>query len=373
MLHRAIVSSLSKWLVGEADGGAVLAALANFQISDDIDEEKSYLLHAHVACLLDGRDLGHIDDDAYRAFLDPIRDNLSSAGLIDSDELPTGALIRAEIMWNLFCDAVQQAADTMHPCGRPVALADTRDSSADYCRRDLVTIGPLEYQSGLAARGAMDLGRRHLMKLSKADILRKSGNRKAIAPVIECCNHALAKGMVAPSEFLKASPAAITWITPVKDAAARLLSRADAYGLVKRDITALRNLLGLWAENGKSKRPLAAFFLTCPTGLAAPNVFTAKGYERFRHRPASAGTVDANSGLTYNMDRTNAALDPGACEIVADEVTMPQIRRMEAGGRPARFMFGRKGELVSHRLYSEEVHGGRPIKTILADLEASVP
>lgn len=351
----------------------MLAALANYKIVDDVDEEKSYLLHAHVACLLDGRDLGHIDDDAYRAFLDPMRENLSSVGLIDANELPTGVLIRAEVMWNLFCDAVQRAADTMHPCGRPVALADTRDSSTDYCRRDLVTIGPLEYQAGLAARGAADLGRRHLTKLSTADILRKSGNRKAIAPIVECCNHALAKGMVTPSQFLKANSAAITWITPVKDTAAKLLSRTDSYGLAKKDITALRNLLGLWAENGKSKRPLAAFFLTCPTGLAAPNVFTAKGYERFRHRPATASMVDTNSGLTYNMDRTSAALDPGACEIVADEVAMPQIRRMEAGGRPARFMFGRKSELASHRTYSEEVHGGRPIDAILADLEVSVP
>ncbi len=175
-----------------------------------------------------------------------MRNNLLAATLIDDDDQPTGARLRAEPMWLLFSDAVTQAAETVHPCGRRVALADTRDSNSQYSGVELMTIGRLEFTAELARRGAAELGYTPLQKVSRADIVRNSGNRAALALIVECCNYALANGLINESEPFKVDLQAITWITPVEDMAAMLVARADAFGLTKKDITSLRNLLGLW-------------------------------------------------------------------------------------------------------------------------------
>jgi hypothetical protein len=354
-------------------GVDLLAIFGDFEVVDQQDQEDALLLTAHLASLLDGLEAGHIDGFSFDEFKKQLRVIFEASGLIDSTGSPTGTRLRAEVLWGLLRDAMTITADCAHPKGRRISLSDTRASNADFCGRELLTVGAIEYQGEMVRRGAASLGLSKLKKVTRPEIARKAYHRKALAEVVDCCNHALSNGLMSTGTYLKRSASDITWVTPVESRVATLVSRPDPLGLTRDDLTELRNLLGLWAENGRTKRPLAAFFLECFSGLAAPNVFTAQGYARFRHRPSSTLPSAPTSGLTYNLDRKAAKSHPGAQEIVTDAMVLPQVKKIVSGGHPRGLQRGPNANLKSHQAFCADVLQGRVLGEILVKLEAMSP
>ena len=343
-----------------------------------MDEEKSALLLAHFASLLDGVTAGHVDRHAFLFLADSLQHELTTLGLLNGAGRSTGVPLRAEVLWNAFVSAVGDTATAPHPTtGKPFAFADTRLPDPDYCDHNFITISQLEYQVKAVQTGAAALGKTHLEHVSRHDIARQAGRRAKLTEIVDCVTMALSLGSPMLSDFLKGSAERIVWITPIESRVEvpgrveALLDMVDLYGVSQIALDELRNLLGLWMEDGANDRPLAVFYVKCTPGLSAPNVITASAYPRFRHRPVGRQKEAPNAGLTFNLDRALAATYPGACEVVGSGIPLGQVVAVRLCGQPSPFGFiDADEELKAHQEYSRDVSDGRSWQSILLALEA---
>jgi len=130
--------------------------------------------------------------------------------------------------------------------------------------------------------------------------------------------------------------------------------------------------LGLWLEDGTTNRPLAAFYFKLRSGLSAPNIVTASGYPRFRHRPVSMLADAPQAGLTYNLDRRLAPTYPGSCELVAIGVELTSISSVKLCGQPSAFSLSRADTLNLHMEYAKEASADRAWADLLDTLERTL-
>ena len=205
--------------------------LSKIVIAGDVDQEKAYLLHAHLASLLDGIDPGHVDGETFaevtRAFSDALRD----VGLLDISGVSTGNPMRAEILWNAFSRAVAATADKPHPrSGVPIALADTRDPNADYRSTRLVTLSQIEWQDAAVRAGARASGRTHLASVRPPDIARQASRRDRMPK----SSNAFPKDL------------------------ASLARKAAFSKAVRRRSSGSRPLMGIWRTSWRGRTPMAS-------------------------------------------------------------------------------------------------------------------
>jgi hypothetical protein len=346
----------------------VYAKLLAITVLDDMDEEKGWLLQAHLGSLLEGIISGHLDREAFEIFTSRFELELTNRGLLDADGNLNGVSARAELIWNCFVRSAINAAAEPHPvAGTPLALSDTRYPDRDYCNTDLITVSQIEFQDDVVRLGAQLLGKDHLERVTRHDIARQAKNRARLAEVVECINAGIPSRSTA---YLKGTAECVVWLTPLDGRVPTLLSTVDADGVVQGATDELRNLLGLWMEDGLSPRPLAAFYVRCSSGLRAPNVITASGYVRFRHRPVSSVPEAPNAGLTFNLDQSRARTFPGCCELVAAQIVLGQVTNVRLCGQPSTFDYSRDSELKRHRDYAEIARGGRSWREVVDSLEA---
>lgn len=350
----------------------MFARLSAVEIDGDKDREKSHLLRAHLAALLDGLDLGHVDASTFAILVECLREEaVDNYCLLDDSGAPTGVSLNAEIVWNCFVDAVQAASTKLHPTSdRPLALADTRHPGPDYLSEDLVTLSQLEFQIPAITSGANILGMDDLKSVTSADIAALAVDRTSLSNVIACINAGISSDNSLKANYLKGNAARITWVAPHGNRVQQLLANVDALGQTQEALDDLRNLLGLWCEDGKANRPLGAFHFKCSFGLCAPNVITASGYARFRHRPSSALPDAPTAGLTFNLDRAKADVYPGSCELVAAGLQLGLVTKVQMCGQPSPFGFSPARELKEHGFYGEMASGGRSLSGIANALEA---
>lgn len=232
-----------------------------------------------------------------------------------------------------------------------------------------MSLSQLEYQDAAVRTGAARLGKTAFTNARPPDIARHAPRRDKLAEIVRC----LDAGLHANRDlYLKGGDERIAWIAPIEDRVADLLVDTDGDGIAQRALDELRDLLGLWMENGWSDRPLAAFYLHCPSGLCAPNVITASGYPRFRHRPATVTPDASSAGLTFNLDSGRAKHHPGAGEVVSRAVKLEQVTGVAMAGQPCGLPRDPKEQLPMHRSYADAASRGRTWRSILQSLEALI-
>jgi hypothetical protein len=328
------------------------------------------LVQAHLASLLDAVQLGHVDAEAASAVRDCLESELQGRGFLDASTIATGSPFTPRDAWAALGAAIITAGDVINAAtGRAHKLSDTRTPTAVYEDSIFVTLGPLHYHIDLIRAGALIVDP-SLRFVSQTKIL----NRRADLPFLERCALSLNEGLKLPEArraFLKGARDHIVWLAPELERVAALVDAQSGARLPPSATKQLRDLLGLWAENGRVARPLALF--RCEhTPLYAPNVITARGYERFRHRPRRRMAAAPMAGLTYNLDCTLARRYPGSCELVAVGVAMDQVLDTIACGIPAPIPKSRSANVTAHVNYADTTRAGRSWRTIIRELDATI-
>lgn len=325
------------------------------------------LVQAHLASLLDAVELAHVSADAASAVRDALEYELKDRGYLDAAALPTAKPLTARNAWAMLGAAIITAGDLIDTSvGRPHKLSDRRTPTPVYRGSILVTLGPLHYHFELIRRGASTIDRSLEFVLPSKILARKRD-----LPFLEKCALSLNEGLKCPEArraYLKGSHDHIAWLAPELERVATLIDTQVGTRLPQPATDQLRDLLGLWAENGRVARPLALF--RCEhSPVYAPNVITARGYERFRHRPRRRLAAAPMAGLTYNLDAALGRRYPGSCEVVAVGVTMDQVIDTIACGTPSRMSSARPNLVAAHIDYAEAARGRRSWPTILKKLD----
>jgi hypothetical protein len=325
------------------------------------------LVQAHAASLLDAVEAGHVGGSAASAVRDAFEKELQTRGFLDAAAAPTAKVLTARDAWASFGAAILTAGDLIDArFRRPHKLADRRTPTPIYKDSIFVTLGPLHHHVDLIRRGAPAIDH-SLQLVSRTKIL----SRKRDMSFLEKCALSLNEGLKAPgarSAYLKGSSDHIAWLAPEFERVAALVATRVGMRLPQADTDQLRDLLGLWSENGRVARPLALF--RCEhTPLYAPNVVTARTYERFRHRPRRRLAAAPMAGLTYNLDPVQARRHPGSCELVAVGVTMDQVIETIACGMPSAISPARSKMVAAYLKYAETARDGRSWATIVKKLD----
>ena len=234
----------------------------------------------------------------------------------------------------------------------------------------MATLAPLHHHAALIREGANDLGLSIIENIQAGDFDATLTDDE-LAKCARSLKHRLVVMRPQPPGFLKGSTATTVWLVPLLGTIALLTARPLAIPdvLPRSSTNALRDILGLWEQNGVTSRPLAVFFLAQRADLHAPNAITARGYARFRHRPRRFIPMAPTAGLTYNLDRRAARRTPGAPEVVATQVKLTDIVDIVACGCPDGVRMTGTQLMDSHRTYSNHLAEGRSFDAILDQLE----
>lgn len=354
----------------------MFAQLAKLEISrtDPDDLPSSYLLQAHLASLLDGVEAGHIASDTAKLFRRKFAAELRRVGYIGPGLKLTGVPLQAQVVWNAFLDAVRLTGEARHTkLKRPHKLADSRKPTSGYASTELVTLGELSWHAALVQLGVkLDPSYGDLDGIVEEDIKLNGHDRRFLARCVHCLSIALSSGAVPVRTLLKDSSRAVVWLAPHADRVQALIDSRTSLGLNQATADDLRDLLGLWAQDGVRPRPLAVFKIAPGKQLYAPNAITANGYPRFRHRPKRLMASGPHVGLTYNLNRRLASAWPGSAEVVAIGVKMNEVVEIIAAGTPKRLPSSHRQILAAHREYSRHVSGRRSWLGILRKLDTLV-
>ena len=152
------------------------------------------------------------------------------------------------------------------------------------------------------------------------------------------------------------------WLTPVLRTETAISPPPDR----------MRDRLGLF----KNKTPRHAIVVvlansvgdlpsdSCGSGLRAPTVWDARGYERFRHWPAPRASVDATAGRTYDLDAASRgrSVSHGLPELVH----APQpLRDCHALVHHGRYSTTPDGTPKTHQQFADEVAGARTLQELV--------
>ncbi len=338
---------------------------------DDRARNALMLLQAHIASFVDGLRHGHISRDSGREVRRQLARTLTRTGIIDHALTRVAADVEAETLWLQFKAAVTEVGD-LH-CSttkRPHKLADTRRADTAYASAAIVSISPLHHHADLINKGAKKLGWPDLETVTKDDIAAMDADE--LAQCAECLLAAIRNRRQAKRFLLKQNATDTVWIAPITGDIPDLVDDAHGKTLTQDQISRLRDLLGLWREDGRKGRPLAAFFLDARSDLYAPNVITAAGYERFRHRPDALIAADPTAGLTYNLNRLWAVTAPGAAEVVSVAVNFAEISHVIACDPLRPFDTSPSAVKAAHKTFADDVTAKRPFGILLRDLDTAL-
>ncbi len=337
-----------------------------------VEREERFLLKAHLVCLLDGVVNGHIPIESARRFRKVFARRLTAAGFLDGNLMRTAKPLAATSVWNEFAATASEIGDEANAASVPHKLSDLRQPGPVYDRYQLVTIAPLQYYDALIREGAAAL------RLSAIEFIRR-GDLENLQDrdTIRDCGRALKCRlfrMPAPDTPFKRTKETTVWVTPLLDEISRLTSPTlpDVDLLPQRHSTTLRNLLGLWSYIGPKTSPLAAFFLAPRAAVHAPNVITASGYPRFRHRTKKFIPMAPTAGLTYNLNRSKARRAPGVEEIVTVDVKMSDVVDVVACGCPDDIHFTTASRMKAFENYWTYLADKRPFAEVLDSLEREI-
>lgn len=348
----------------------MFSGLASLVAKGMIAREEQFLLKAHLACLVDGIELGHIRPESAKRFREVFGDKLKALGFLDESLSRTPLPLEASAVWREFAQTATIVGQEVASIGLPHKLADSREAGTSYGTSSIVTIAPLHYHHGLIREGAVRLGLDAIAHIQEYDI-DDTLNRDEIRDCVRALKHRLLRMPPPPAGYLKGKAEVTVWATPVLDEISRLVSATlTSPGLLAQwQSTGLRNILGLWSYIGPKTRPLAAFFLQPTASLYAPNAITAGGYPRFRHRPRRFSRMAPAAGLTYNLDRGAARKMPGVAEVVTTGVQLSHVADIVACGCPDDLALTSIGRMAAHRSYWTYLAEKRSLSEILAALE----
>ena len=326
------------------------------------------LLSAQLAAFLDGIELGDIDHSSAQALRDVFEGLLRARGLLDPSGVRGAAPLPGDALWNAFRAALTTVADSAHPKrGLIHGLADTRDPNPAFAAGPFVSLGPIHYHAAKIRHGAALLGDRNYVSTDEDEILLMARDLDWLAQCAVCLTAALDDGAF-DADYLKGRAEYVVWLAPEQGRVDYLATQRSGSRLASAATDRLRDLLGLWAEDGHGQRPLAMFRLEA-SPLYAPNVISAAGYERFRHRSGRYRRGAPTAGLTYNLDPAVRAAQPGSSEVIAVGVTMATVREAIACGTPSAIDKRPPQLLAAHKDYAKQVCRRRSWKTILRRLE----
>ena len=357
------------WVGGDQ---SVFSQLYNLVTRGRRCENATYLLEAHLASFLDAIVQGHISQESARSVRDALAGELRTLDVLDDDNRRTAQRFTVSALWDEFGGAVRQVGEAECPIAkRPHKLADSRPTSAAYDGVNVVTVSSLLYFLPVIRLGAAARGYKRLTNATKHQLLRASDD--LLLEAVACIRKALEGSLAGLSPFLKGVESRTVWIAPVEGHVESLVSVARDQLLEQHRTDALRDLLGLWELNGATRAPVIAFFLKAQPDVFAPNVITAGGYARFRHRPAGLMSSAPSAGLTYNLDREEAKSVPGAAEIVAIGVKFKDVANILGCRRPKPFGMSANEITKSHEVFAAEVANGLTLPMLLAELERNIP
>ncbi len=337
-----------------------------------IAREERFVLKAHLACLLDGVDQGHISLASASRFRDVLAVRLRTRGFLDEGLKPTAKPLTAAAIWKQFAQAAKQVGNELDSTKVPHKLSDLRQPGPVFGKTPTITVAELKYQDALIREGAADLRLPTLARIRRNNIavLR---DRDQIRDCARALKHRLLKMTPAPAGYLKGTKETTVWVVPVLDPISDLVNAPQPHILEQLQTTTLRNILGLWNYIGPKTSPLAVFFLEPRATVHAPNVITANGYARFRHRTKKFMAMAPTAGLTYNLDQRALQATPGVPEIVTVGVELSHVTDVVACGCPDQLLLTPPDRRDAFRNYWAYLADKRSFNRILAELELRIP